>query len=126
VTASSSDLIELRGLRALGVIGVCREERERAQPFEVDLDLYVDLAAAGRSDELGDTVDYGAVIAIADTVVRTEQHLLLERVSQRIADDVLAFDPRIDAVRVVIRKLRPPVPQDVATTAVSITRRRSA
>lgn len=119
-----SDTIEVRGLRVVGVIGVLPEERERAQPFEVDLDVIVDVAAAGRSDHLDDTVDYGALVARAEQVVATERHLLLEKVATRIAEEVLAFDPRIEGVRAVIRKLRPPLPQDVATTAVSVTRRR--
>jgi 7,8-dihydroneopterin aldolase/epimerase/oxygenase len=57
-------------------------------------------------------------------VVATESHLLLERVAQRIADVLLDADDRIDAVRVSIRKLRPPIPVDVDTSAVTITRRR--
>ena len=55
------DRIELRGLRVLGAHGALPEERQRAQPFEVDLDLELDLRPAGRSDRLADTVDYGAV-----------------------------------------------------------------
>ncbi len=121
-----SDVIEVRGLRVLGVIGVCPEERVRAQPFEVDLDIHLDLKAAGRSDDLADTVDYGAVVAAAEAVVGRESHLLLERVAHRLSEVVLGHDPRIEAVRVTIRKLRPPLPHDVATTAVTITRRRPA
>jgi 7,8-dihydroneopterin aldolase/epimerase/oxygenase len=118
------DLIEIRGLRALGIIGVNPEERDRPQPFELDLDLEADLSRAGTSDELADTVDYGLAVAVADRVVRTERHLLLERVAQRIADELLALEG-IDSVTVTIRKVRPPVPQDVTTAAVTITRRRA-
>lgn len=117
------DRIELRGLRAMGVIGVRPEEQEQAQPFEVDLDLDVDLRAAGRSDDLGDTIDYGAVTAAAAGVVSRERHRLLERVAQRIADEVLAFEGVL-AVTVTVRKLRPPLPLDVATAGVTITRER--
>jgi dihydroneopterin aldolase len=117
------DTIEIRGLRALGIIGVNPEERDRPQPFELDIDLEADLSRAGTSDALADTIDYGVAIALAEKVVRTESHLLLERVAQRIADELLAVD-KVDAVRVTIRKMRPPVPQDVATSAVTITRRR--
>ena len=46
------DRIDLRGFRALGTHGALPEEQVRAQPFEVDLDVFADLAAAGRSDEL--------------------------------------------------------------------------
>jgi dihydroneopterin aldolase len=120
-----ADRIELRGLRALGVIGVRPEEQEQAQPFEVDLDLGVDLRAAGASDDLADTVDYGAIATAATAVVTGERHQLLERVAQRIADEALGF-AGVGSVTVTIRKLRPPLPHDVATAAVTITRARPA
>jgi dihydroneopterin aldolase len=117
-----SDRILLRRLRLVGVHGALPEERDRAQPFEVDLDLAVDLATAGRTDALADTVDYGAVAAAAGAVVTAERHQLLERLATRIADDVLAVDPRIASVTVTVRKLRPPVPVDLAWAGVTITR----
>jgi dihydroneopterin aldolase len=118
------DTIEVRGLRALGVIGVNPEEQVRAQPFEVDLDLEADLSAAGLSDDLTDTVDYGGAVAIAERVVTTEKHLLMERVAHRIAEELLALE-RVVSVRVTIRKLRPPLPHDAAHAAVTIVRRRT-
>ena len=119
------DLIEIRGLRTLGIIGVNPEERNRPQPFELDLDLEADLSFAGTSDTLADTVDYGLAVAVAERVVREESHLLLERVAQRIAEELLALE-RVAGVTVTIRKVRPPLPQDVATAAVTITRRRAS
>ena len=119
-----ADQIEVRGIRALGIIGVCREEQERPQPFEIDFDLETDVSEAGRTDDLADTIDYGALIGVVFRVVEKERHLLLERVASRLADDLLAFDERGSAVRVTIRKLRPPVPYDVATTAITVRRRR--
>ena len=118
-----TDLIEIRGLRALGVHGVCREERERAQPFEVDFDVEADLSRAGRTDDLSDTIDYGNLTRLAERVVTGESHLLLERVAQRIAEELLAVGGVL-GVRVTIRKLRPPLPNDVATSAVTIRRSR--
>ena len=118
-----SDRIEVRGLRVLGVHGALAEEQSRAQPFEVDLDVECDLGPAAASDALADTVDYGALVATAERVIGSEHHQLLERVAQRIADEVLA-DERVGAVTVTVRKLRPPVPQDVATSGVRIRRER--
>jgi 7,8-dihydroneopterin aldolase/epimerase/oxygenase len=117
------DRLELRGLRVVGTHGALAEEQSRAQPFEVDLDVEADLSVAGRTDALDDTLDYGALVATAERVVQTEHHQLLERIAQRVAEEVLA-DERVDAVTVTIRKLRPPVPQDLATSAVRITRSR--
>jgi dihydroneopterin aldolase len=116
-----ADRIELRGLRALGVHGVLPEEQVRAQPFEVDLSVDTDLRAAGRSDDLADTLDYGGLTESVAKVVTGEHFSLLERLAERIAEVVLV-DGRVTSVTVSVRKLRPPVPVDLATAGVTITR----
>jgi dihydroneopterin aldolase len=123
--AGDADRIELRGLRLVGRVGVLDLERAQGQPLEIDLDLAVDLRAAGASDDLGDTVDYGAV---CDRVLATvgERHVdLLEHLASRVAEAVLKHDDRITAVTVAVRKLRPPVPADLATSGVRIVRTRA-
>jgi dihydroneopterin aldolase len=119
----TGDRIEVRNLRLLGVHGLLPEERNRPQPFEIDLDLVVDMAAAAASDDLTDTVDYGAVIDAAAAVVAGAPHDLLESLAGAIADAVLV-DAGVTAVTVAVRKLRPPVPHDVASTGVRLTRSR--
>ena len=123
---STPDVIELRGLRLVGLVGVLAEERTRAQPLEVDLDVEVDLTAAGLSDALADTVDYGAVCQLVADAVEGGAPQLLERLAAHLADVVLGADERISAVQVGVRKLRPPVPQDLATSGVRLRRQRSA
>jgi dihydroneopterin aldolase len=125
-TAPSPDRIELRGLRLTAVVGVLPEERDRAQPLEVDLDVHLDLSAAAASDRLEDTVDYGAICDRCARVAATAEPLLLERLAGLLAEAVLGSDPRIDSVSVSVRKLRPPVPHDLSTSGVRILRRRSA
>jgi dihydroneopterin aldolase len=120
----SGDRIELRDLRVVGVHGVLAEERQRAQPFSVDLDAWLDTAAAGRSDDLAATVDYAALAALAADVVGASSYSLLEAVAERIAQAVLDHDERLVAVAVTVRKLRPPIPLDLGTVGVRIVRRR--
>jgi 7,8-dihydroneopterin aldolase/epimerase/oxygenase len=115
------DRIELRGLRAVGTHGALPEEQFRAQPFEVDLDLQVNLRPAGQSDDLADTVDYGALAESVERVITKERFQLLERLAERIADEVRQ-DQRVEEARVTVRKLRPPVAVDLASAAVTITR----
>ncbi len=122
---TTPDRIELRGLTALGVCGALPEEQDRAQPLEVDLDIEADLSPAGESDDLDETVDYGAVCELVERVITTERFRLLERLSARIAELVLS-DDRVLGVTVTVRKLRPPVAQIIATSGVRITRRRMA
>lgn len=115
------DRILISRLRELGVHGVLPEEQVRPQPFEIDLELLVDVSAAGTSDDLGDTVDYGAVCEAVSRIVSTESHRLLERLATRIAEACRA-DPRVVGVVVEVRKLRPPVPALLDHVAVRIER----
>ena len=119
------DRIELRGLRSVGTHGVLVEEQERAQPFEVDLDLDVDLRPAGVSDALADTVDYGAVAdVVAATVSGSRSFSLLEALAWHVADAVLDVDRRITGVTVSLRKVRPPLAVDIDTVGVRVVRHR--
>ena len=94
-----SDRIEIRELRVLGVHGVLPEERARAQPFAVDIVAWVDTTAAQQSDDLADTVDYGALIRVAADVVGGRSYRLLEALAGRMATALLIVDSRIEAVR---------------------------
>jgi dihydroneopterin aldolase len=116
-----ADVIQLRGVRAMGVHGVLPEEQLRAQPFEVDVDLIVDLAPAGRSDHLADTVDYGVLAETVAACVTGERHQLIERLAERIAELALV-DPRVTSATVTVRKLRPPLSVAVDHVAVRVTR----
>jgi dihydroneopterin aldolase len=115
------DRILIMGIRALGTHGLLPEEQARPQPFEVDVELLVDLATAGQTDVLTDTVDYAAV---ADTVIRIVEkghHRLLEVLAARIAEACRA-DHRVQGVVVTVRKLRPPVGALLDHVAVRIER----
>ena len=116
------DVIELRGLRLAGIVGVLPHEQAQPQPLEIDVDLAVDLRSAGTSDALNDTVDYGAVCERIEQAVAQSRFALLEALAERIAADVLAVDGAIRAVTVSVRKLRPPVAQQLSTSGVRITR----
>jgi dihydroneopterin aldolase/2-amino-4-hydroxy-6-hydroxymethyldihydropteridine diphosphokinase len=115
------DRILVSGLRALGVHGVLPEEQTRPQPFEVDVELLVDLRAAGESDALDDTVDYAAVTEAVSRVVSSERYALLERLATRIAE-VCTADPRVTGVTVTVRKLNAPVRALLDHVAVTIER----
>ncbi len=120
----TDDRLLLRGLRVMALCGALPEERVRAQPFELNVELGVDLASAGLSDDLGDTVDYGAVCAAVAAAAEGEQFTLMEAMAHRLAEVCLNADPRVEQVTVEVHKLRPPVPQHLITSGVRITRQR--
>lgn len=115
------DLIELRGLRVVATHGCLPEEKHRRQPFELDLDVETDMGAAAGADDVSKTVDYAALVDTVVEVVSAQRFSLLEALAERVAQAVLA-DQRVVSVTVAVRKLRPPVPSDLATAGVRMTR----
>ena len=120
----AADRIEIRDLRVLGAHGVLPEEKDRPQPFSVDIVAWLDMMAAQHSDALADTVDYGALAQVAADVVAGRSYQLLEALAGRLADVLLVTDARLEAVEVTVRKLRPPLALQVESTGVRVRRTR--
>jgi dihydroneopterin aldolase len=114
-------VLEIRGVRVLGIHGVLDFERVKAQPFEFDLDVSVDMTRAGATDQLVDTVNYAAIIDAAAGVLRGPWCALLERLALLMGEAVLRVDPRIATVDVAVRKLDPPVPYKIDSAGVRLT-----
>src|SRR5271166_5708582 len=119
-----TDRIELRSLRVLGHHGALEGEQDSAQPFEVDLDVEAELSDAALDDDLEKTVDYWRVAETAMAIVAGRRYRLLEALAGPIASGILEI-PGVEAVTVVVRKLRPPVAADLASAGVRLRRERS-
>ena len=118
------DRINLRSLRCEGRLGVTEEERALPQLLEVDLEVEADLSAAGESDALADTVDYGALVELTGRIVAAGSYRLLEGLAGAIARNVLESSARIEAVTVRVRKLAVPMDVDIDYAEVEIRRER--
>lgn len=118
-----TDRISLQAMRFEGHHGVSDEERLFPQELEVDLVVEADLARAGRTDDVADTIDYGPLIALVGDVVERGSFRLLEAIAATIADRVLESTPA-EAVTVRVRKLAVPVDADLDWAQVEIRRER--
>ncbi|MHC1558675.1 dihydroneopterin aldolase [Actinomycetospora sp. C-140] len=121
---ATRDRIALRGLRVRGHHGVFDHERRDGQDFVLDLVLELDLAPAGASDDLADTVDYGALADTAAAVVAGPPRRLIEAVAAEVAVRVLA-DARVAAVEVTLHKPQAPIAVPFDDVAVVVRRERS-
>ncbi|GGK11953.1 7,8-dihydroneopterin aldolase [Pilimelia terevasa] len=119
-----TDRITLRGLTVRGHHGVFAHERAAGQDFVVDAELEVDLAAAGRSDDLADTVDYGALATGLAGIVGGAPVDLIETLAARLVVACLA-DPRVAAATVTVHKPAAPIPLSFADVAVTVRRTRA-
>jgi len=118
----SVETIMLSGLRLQCLCGALPEEQNRRQPYEFDVEMSAEVSAT-ETDVLGDTINYGDVLDRIEAVTEGEAFQLFERMATRVAEAVLE-DDRIRSVTVEVRKLRPPVPQDLASSGIRLTRSR--
>ena len=117
-----SDAITIRKIRAYGRHGVPEIERDSAQPFDIDIELQLDLTAAGVSDDLGDTLDYALIHRYVIQIVASTSFRLLEKLGERIVAELLS-DPRVSKVNIALEK---PGLLAGATPGVRLTRARPA
>ncbi len=107
--------------------GTLPAERELGQPFVVDVELRLNLRPAGLSDDLAQTVDYGAVHRRAREIVEGEPVNLTETVAEMIAATNLKDHPPVEAVRVKVAKPHVRLDDTVLSgSAVEILRHRDA
>ncbi|MFC0230972.1 dihydroneopterin aldolase [Bhargavaea ullalensis] len=119
------DFIHLHEMEFYGYHGVLPEENKIGQRFRVSLSLAVDLAGAGRTDDLELTVNYADVFGLVRDVVEGEPVKLIETVAERIAKRVLAaFPGKVSGCRVRVLKPDPPIPGHYRGVEVDITRGR--
>lgn len=120
------DQIHVMGIRAYGYTGALPEENVLGQWFEVDLTIWLDLTAAGESDDLRQTHDYGSAVKVTQELIRTSRFKLIERLASAIATAVLNTDSRLQQIKVRLIKLTPPIPDFSGQVAVEIVRRKSS
>ena len=118
------DRIFLREMRFMACHGVLPHEREVPQPFEVDVEMGLDLRAAGESDDLGNTVNYAKVYDVVSTVLTVTRKYLIEAIAEEIADDLLRDFDSLRWVRVTVHKPAAPIDGIFSDVGVTILRRR--
>ena len=91
-----SDTVRIEGVRGHGAHGVLPEEKRRAQPFVVDVEMEVEPAAA---DSIECTVSYADVAADALAVVEGESADLVETTAARLAERVQPSEPPSPSTR---------------------------
>ena len=119
-----SDRVELHGMVFEGRHGVLPEEQVVPQPFEVDVELFLDTQPAGLADDLGLTVDYSRVFAEVRRIVESTSFRLIEALAEAIAQEIL-LSTSAERVTVRVRKPRAPLPGRFDWAGVEIERERS-
>jgi dihydroneopterin aldolase len=115
------DIIQLTGIRSYGYTGYLSEEQVLGQWFEVDLRIWLDLSAAGKSDRIEETLDYRSVIAEVKEIISTSKFALVEKLADTIITSVLKHD-RVQQVEVKLHKVAAPIPDFGGRITIELTR----
>lgn len=118
------DKIFVNQMEFYGYHGVFPEENRLGQRFVVDLIIETDLSAAGKSDQLDDSINYGELYAVCKEVVEGEQYNLVEAIAEQIASRMLTQFSNVQTCTVKVFKPDPPIPGHYKSVAVEIKRGR--
>ena len=112
-------VIKVKNIRVYAYHGCLVEEGKIGSDYRVDVAVKANLSKSAISDNLADTVDYVHLNKIVkeEMAVRSK---LIEHVGQRITDRIKQEVNNVEALRVKVTKVCPPINGDVDNVAIII------
>ena len=117
-----ADRIVIKDLFLRTIIGINDDERSNRQDVLINLTLETDTRNAGRSDDIGQAVNYRTVAKQVIDLVEGSEFFLVEKLAEEIADLCLANE-KVDAVTVSVEK--PAALRFASSVGVTIERNRN-
>ena len=118
------DKIIIKGLEIFAHHGVFEEENLLGQKFIIDAILYVDTRKAGLTDDIKESVDYGAVCSDIKSIMQEHNYNLIEAVAEKLASGLLIKYSMVRAIDITVSKPWAPVLMPLDTVSVSISRKK--
>ncbi len=119
---TAHDRILIKDLLLRGIIGINDWEREKQQDILINLEIWTDMRAAGRSDDMADSINYRTLTKDVVRVVETGAFYLVERLATELAR-LCVVDHGAD--RVVVRVEKPGALRFARSVGVEIERKRA-
>ena len=114
------DKIFISELKVKTKLGVPAWERMIAQTVILDIELSYDLAPAGKSDAIVDTIDYGAVVARIHETLKQHSFQLVEALAEHVCQLILK---EFGALSVKIKVAKPAILPGLKALGVVIERK---
>jgi 7,8-dihydroneopterin aldolase/epimerase/oxygenase len=123
--ALPQDRIRLKKIAVFAYHGLYAEEARLGQRFNISLDCAIDLSEAGKTDDLKHGVSYADLAALVQEIAVSERFHIIEALGERIAEAILAKQPRIAAIAVTVEKPAAAIAALFETLEVTILRSRT-
>ena len=98
------DTIFIRELRLEASVGIYEWEKLRPQTLELDVEIGIPGTAAGKSDDIKDTVHYGLVVERFTSELAARHFGLLEALAEHLAG-IVTGEFKAPWVRISVAKL---------------------
>ncbi len=118
------DKVIVKDLELFCYHGVNPEEKIDGQVFVFDIEAGVDLSTPCMTDNVDDTVSYAKIIKTVRRVAQSEKNDLIERVAQRVVDELFNEFSKIETLKITLKKPQAPIKADFNYVAVEIERSR--
>lgn len=118
-----ADQICIEGLEIFAHHGVYQEEKEKGQPFYVNLYMDTDTSLAGLSDNLHYSVDYGEVCHFVQNYLKEHSFNLLEACCENLARELLLKFELLSGLTLEIEKPKAPIPARFKSVSVKVNRK---
>lgn len=113
------DKVFITGLELYTLIGVYDFERLAKQRVLVDLELQTSLSSAGKSDDVVDTLDYGAIAKRVEDIANQSSYHLLEAFAAEI---LRVLQQEFSPKSVLLRIHKPDILDNVKSVGIELYR----
>lgn len=103
------DYIKLSNMGFYAFHGTSKAEKDIGQRFYLDVEMYLDLAEAGKTDNIRYTVNYEKVYNIISDITKQKKYNLLEALAEDIVEGITTHFPQLERIRVKVRKPQVPL-----------------
>lgn len=114
----------LEGIEISGYCGLTQDERSQGQPIRIDLEIDCANCEAAETDNIHYTIDYARIVSRILEIGRRNHFTLVESLAEHIAR-ILFDEFPILALRLWVRKTKPPIKATIGSVGVRLDRTRS-
>lgn len=98
------DKIIIKEARFLCNLGVSEKERKEKQDIVVDVELFLDIKKASKTDNIGYTINYSEVYDLIRNIIGKKEYKLIETIAEEISMEILKY---FDVNKVVVKIQKP-------------------
>ena len=111
--------LSITGMQFHAFHGCNPDEKACGKTYTVDVHFHADVTKSMATDDLTDTIDYVQIHAITEQEMKIPSNLI-EHITKRILDQIIAKFPQMTYCRVKLTKHNPPIPGTVDQVSIEL------